>query len=85
MSAPVVTIREGMPAGDIIIMMIRHRRHHLVVTDTGGPDGRVLGVVGEKTIQAMHGNVPVFLSKEFPLALDINELRRLRDRADELL
>ncbi len=85
MSAPVLTIPPHMPAGDIIITMIRHRRHHLVVTETGDTDGRVIGVVGEKTIQAMHGNVPIFLSKEFPLALDINELRRLRDRADELL
>jgi len=85
MSAPVLTIPPHMPAGDIIITMIKHRRHHLVVTETGEPDGRVIGVVGEKTIQAMHGNVPIFLSKEFPLATDINELRRLRDRADELL
>ncbi len=85
MSSPVVTVAPNQPAGDIIIKMIRHRRHHLVVTETGKPDSRVVGVVGEKTIQAMHGNVPIFLSKEFPLALDINELRRLRDRADELL
>ena len=85
MSFPVITIPPHTPAGDIIIKMIRHRRHHLVVTDTGKREGRVVGIVGEKTIQAMHGNVPVFLSKEFPLALDINELRRLRDRADELL
>jgi len=85
MSSPVITIAPRTPAGDIIIKMIRHRRHHLVVTETGGPEGRVMGIVGEKTIQAMHGNVPIFLSKEFPLALDITELRRLRDRADELL
>ncbi|GAB5561843.1 MAG: DUF294 nucleotidyltransferase-like domain-containing protein [Synoicihabitans sp.] len=85
MSSPVITIPPRTPAGDIIIKMIRHRRHHLVVTETGGSDGKVVGVVGEKTIQAMHGNVPIFLSKEFPLALDITELRRLRDRADELL
>lgn len=85
MSAPVITIPPGMAAGDIIITMIRLRRHHLVVTANGKLDSPVLGIVSEKTIQAMHGNVPVFLSKEFPLALDINELRRLRDRADELL
>jgi CBS domain-containing protein len=85
MSSPVITIAPHEQAGDIIIQMIRHRRHHLVVTETGEPDSRVVGVVAEKTIQAMHGNVPIFLSKEFPLATDINELRRLRDRADELL
>lgn len=85
MSQPVVTIPPRTQVGDIVMTMMRRRRHHLVVTETGGTDGRVVGVVGEKTIQAVHGNVPVFLSKEFTLARDLHELRRLRDRADELL
>lgn len=85
MRSPVVTVPPGMSAGDIIITMLRLRRHHLIVTETGENDGRVVGIIGEKTIQAMHGNVPVFLSKEFTLAIDSNELRRLRDRADDLL
>jgi len=85
MARPVLTISPNMTVGEIIMTMMRRRKHHLIVTDNGQTDGRVLGIVGDKTIQAMHGTVPIFLSKEFPLALDINELRRLRDRADELL
>ena len=85
MSSPVITVPPNMTAGDIIITMLRRRRHHLIVTDSGKSDGLVLGIIGEKTVQAIHGNVPIFLSKEFTLAVDINELRRLRDRADDLL
>ena len=85
MATPVLTVPPNMTAGDVIITMLRTRRHHLIVTDNGKPDGRVVGIIGDKTIQAIHGNVPTFLSKEFTLALDINELRRLRDRADDLL
>jgi CBS domain-containing protein len=85
MKSPVLTISPNLTVGEIIMTMIRLRKHHLIVTDNGQDDGRVLGIVGDKTIQAMHGTVPIFLSKEFPLAVDINELRRLRDRADELL
>ena len=85
MSSPVVTIPPGTNAGDVIMTMMRRRRHHLVVTTDGAMSGRVVGIIGEKTVEAVHGNVPVFLSKEFKLARDVVELRRLRDRADELL
>ncbi len=85
MTAPVVTVPSGMSAGDIIMTMMRERRHHVIVTRDGTIHSEVVGIIGEKTVQAMHGNVPVFLSKEFKLATDMAELRRLRDRADELL
>ena len=85
MSSPVVTVRQGTNAGDLILEMMRRRRHHLLVTTDGTADTPVRGIIGEKTVHAMHGNMPVFLSKEFTLATDVYELRRLRDRADELL
>jgi CBS domain-containing protein len=85
MASPVLTVPPNLTAGDLIIMMLRTRRHHLVVTENGKTNGRVVGIIGDKTIQAIHGSVPIFLSKEFTLAVDINELRRLRDRADDLL
>ncbi len=85
MTAPVVTVPPGITAGDVIMMMMRKRRHHVIVTSDGTAEGRVIGIIGEKTVQVLHGNVPVFLSKEFTLANDVLELRRLRDRADELL
>ena len=85
MNTPVVTLPRGRNAGDFLMAMLRHRRRHVVVTETGGMDGRVLGIVGEKTVQVLHGNMPVFLAREFRLASDVAELQRLRDRADDLL
>lgn len=35
MTTPVVTIAPGTTAGEVIMIMIRRRRHHLVVTGTG--------------------------------------------------
>ncbi|WP_221032656.1 DUF294 nucleotidyltransferase-like domain-containing protein [Actomonas aquatica] len=85
MTSPVVTVAPGTTAGDVVMVMMRERRHHVIVTDNGETDGRVVGIIGEKTVQAVHGSVPVFLSKEFTLATDVWELQRLRDRADDLL
>ncbi len=85
MTSPVVTLPSSTRAGDVIMTMLRGRRHHVVITEDGTTQSPVVGILGEKTVQAVHGNVPIFLSKEFPLARDVGELRRLRDRADELL
>lgn len=85
MHAPVFTVRPGLSAGELILIMLRHRLHHLVVTADGSTGSKVIGIISEKSIQTLHGTIPTFLAKEIPLAENAAELAVLRSRADQVL
>ncbi|MCO6488162.1 MAG: CBS domain-containing protein [Phaeodactylibacter sp.] len=85
MSSPVVAIRKGATAAQLIIAMSKYKVDHLVVTEDGTPQSPVLGIISQRDILLMHGNNPAVLVRQLREARDVKTLARIRNRADELI
>lgn len=85
MSSPVVTIRKGATAAQLIIAMSKHKIDHLVVTEDGTPQSPLLGILSQRDLLLMHGNNPAVLVRKLREARDVETLARIRNRADELI
>lgn len=85
MSSPVVTIRKGGTAAQLIIAMSKYKIDHLVITEDGTPRSPVLGIISQRDILLMHGNNPAVLVRQLQEARDVKTLARIRNRADELI
>ncbi|QYY35437.1 DUF294 nucleotidyltransferase-like domain-containing protein [Ruficoccus sp. ZRK36] len=85
MSSPVRTVSPDLNAGDLLLLMLRHRLRHLCVTQDGSPDSPVLGLISERELQMNYGRLPNALGRQILSAPDVRTLSRLRDRADQLL
>ena len=85
MSSPVVAIRKGATAAQLIIAMSKHKIDHLVVTEDGTAQSPILGIISQRDILLMHGNNPAVLVRKLREARDIQTLAHIRNRADELI
>lgn len=85
MSSPVVTVKGNNSVADVQIEMLRHRIHHLCVTEDGTPQSRVLGVLSEHDLLVIQGNNPAVLIRETTRCQKAVELRTIRERAEDLL
>lgn len=85
MTSPVVTITPDITFADVQILMIKHRIHHLCLTEDGTPQSKVVGVISEHDMLVMQGNNPALLIQEIHTSTDTKELRRIRQRAEHLL
>ncbi|MCB0566315.1 MAG: CBS domain-containing protein [Phaeodactylibacter sp.] len=85
MSSPVVVIRKGATAAELIIAMSRHKIDHLAVTEDGTLHSPVQGIISQRDILLMHGNNPAVLVRQLREARNIETLARIRNRADELI
>jgi len=85
MSTPVVCVKPGLRVREILVLMMRCRLRHLCVTLDGTERTPVVGLIAERDLQLLHGRVPTALSKEIATAMDVSELRLLRQRVEELL
>ena len=85
MSSPVMTIRKGATAAQLIIAMSKYKIDHLVVTEDGTPQSPVLGIISQRDMLLMHGNNPAVLVRQLREAASVETLARIRNRADELI
>lgn len=85
MNSDFITVVPGLPMGDILLTMLRHRVPFICITQDGSRNTAVLGVLAERYLQLYHGRLPIPLSTEMILAETAEQLSRLRARADELL
>ena len=85
MSSPVMTIRKGVPVAKVILTMMKHNIRHLVVTEDGTPDSRFIGLISEHDVLLTQGNNPAVLVKRLQKARSTDEMREIRDRAEELI
>ncbi|MBR9921641.1 MAG: CBS domain-containing protein [Bacteroidetes bacterium] len=85
MSKPVVCISPDMTMADVQISMVRHRIHHLCVTETGKPDSPVQGVISEHDLLVIQGNNPAILLKEIRKCKRPSDLKQIREKAETLL
>lgn len=85
MSQPVVCVSPDVTMADVQISMVRHRIHHLCVTQSGKPDTPVVGVISEHDLLVIQGNNPAILLKEIRKSKNAAELKQLREKAETLL
>ena len=85
MSSPVYTIEPNATISEYIIKMIKYKVKHLVVTEDGTPETPLIGIVSEHDVLLMHGNDPAILVKRLLKARSIEELAKIRNRAEHLI
>jgi len=85
MTSPVVTIAPDITVADVQILMIKHRIHHLCITEDGTPKSKAIGVISEHDLLVIQGNNPAILIREIHKSNEAKELRNIRQRAEQLL
>ena len=85
MSSPVYTIEPHATISEYIIKMIKYKVKHLVVTEDGTNQTPLIGIASEHDVLLMHGNDPAILVKRLLKARSIEKLKKIRNRADQLI
>lgn len=85
MSSPVHTIEPNATISQYIIKMIKLKVKHLVVTEDGTGETPLIGIASEHDVLLMHGNDPAILVKRLLKARKVDELSKIRNRAEKLI
>ncbi|OOG73323.1 DUF294 nucleotidyltransferase-like domain-containing protein [Algoriphagus sp. A40] len=85
MTCPVITRKKQDGFSDLYLTMIRHRLHHLVLTEDGTEQSPVCGIISDHDIFLSMGNSPAVLIHGLMNTLEIREMRIIRDRAEQML
>ncbi len=85
MSSPVHTMEPNATISQYIIKMIKLKVKHLVVTEDGTNETPLVGIASEHDVLLMHGNDPAILVKRLLKARKIDELIKIRNRAERLI
>ncbi len=85
MSSPVITAHPSITVADVQMRMVRHKIHHLCLTEDGSPDSPVVGVLTEHDLLVVQGNNPAVFLREIKRAGNADELLHIRQRAEQLL
>ncbi len=84
MSSPVHTVHDQILVSEALATMLRHDISHLVITEDGTPDTRVVGVVSQRDLLVTQGNSPAGLMQEVRSAGSVEALREIKERAGVL-
>ncbi|WP_200975476.1 DUF294 nucleotidyltransferase-like domain-containing protein [Echinicola sp. 20G] len=85
MTSPVMTLHHQSDFPSIYLMMIKHRLHHLILTEDGTSNSKITGIVSDHDVFLSHGNSPAVLIHALMNTWDVQEMRGIRDRAESLL
>ncbi|MCB0643098.1 MAG: CBS domain-containing protein, partial [Phaeodactylibacter sp.] len=85
MSSPVITVPPAVTVADVQIQMVRHRIHHLCITEDGTAESPVVGVLSEHDLLVIQGNNPAILVREIQKSHTPRELAAIREKAEALL
>ena len=85
MNSPVITVEPARTVADIQIVMMKHRIHHLCLTEDGSTQSKIIGVLSEHDLLVMQGNNPAILIREMQRSKNAIDLRNIREKAEGLL
>jgi len=85
MNSPVITVAPNRTVADVQIQMMRHRIHHLCITEDGTPQSKIVGVLSEHDLLVLQGNNPAILIREMKRSRSAVDLRNIREKAEHLL
>ena len=85
MSTPVQTLAEPQTPAALVEKMMQEDMHHFCFTEDGTAATPVIGLVAERELLSAHGSHPTVLHRRIARSRNVDELRVLRDRADQLV
>ncbi len=85
MSSPVITRKKSDGFSNLYLTMIRHRLHHLVLTEDGSDQSAVCALISDHDIFLSMGNSPAVLIHALINTTEVSEMRKIRDRAEQML
>ncbi len=85
MSTPILTRGKDASFSDLYLTMIKHRLHHLVLTEDGTDQSPVCGIISDHDVLLSMGNSPAVLIHGLINTLDLKEMRLIRDQAEQML
>lgn len=85
MTSPVLTKSAQSSFSDLYLTMIKHRIHHLLLTEDGTDKSPVIGILSDHDILLAQGNSPAVLIHALMNTWDLAEMAKVRDRAENLL
>jgi CBS domain-containing protein len=85
MSTPILTRGKDASFSDLYLTMIKHRLHHLVLTEDGTDQSPVCGIISDHDVLISMGNSPAVLIHGLINTLDLKEMRLIRDQAEQML
>lgn len=85
MSSPVKTYPEYITVAEAQIAMLENNITHLCITKDGTSNSELIGILSEHDIVVIHGNNPSVLIKEVKRAKTTDDLKIIRQKAQNLL
>ncbi len=85
MSSPVYTITGGKTVADMVMLMVKTKLRHFCITEDGTVDSPLQGIISEHDIITSEGNNPAVIMKEIMAAEQVEQLKKERDKAENLL
>ncbi|MFD2035853.1 DUF294 nucleotidyltransferase-like domain-containing protein [Belliella marina] len=85
MTKPVITKTKDAGFSDLYLTMIKNRLHHLIFTEDGTSQSPVTGILSDHDILLSQGNSPAVLINALMNTWDVNEMAKVRNRAELLL
>ncbi len=85
MSSPVITYPPNISASSVIIEMMKKKVRHLCLTEDGTVNSKVIGIISQHDVLALHGNNPGIIVREIEKSDDIKRLVLMRNRSNQLL
>tara|TARA_R110002050_G_scaffold41242_1_gene100041 strand:- start:29543 stop:31459 length:1917 start_codon:yes stop_codon:yes gene_type:complete len=85
MSAPVITLSDGITVAEAQIAMVKNQISHLCITENGTVDSIIQGIMSEHDIVVQHGNNPSVLIKQLKRAKETKDIKFIREKASFLL
>lgn len=80
MTSPVISVPENLSLAEAQLLMLRHNVTHLCVTADGTDKAVVKGVISQQDLVAAQSSNPGILIKEIKRALNVDDLKHLRDK-----
>lgn len=85
MSSPVITQPKHLTVLDAQLQIIKHKVSHLCITVDGTNNSKLIGILNNYDVLASLGNNPTVILKEIKRAKRTSELRKIRNKANQLL
>lgn len=85
MTSPVYTVKKNLTVAQAIMVIMRKNIRHLVVTEDGTADTKVISIISEHDLLLLHSNNPIVLIKEISQTNDVEVLKKIRQRAEQIL
>lgn len=85
MSCPVLCIPQGRSVAELQIFMIKHKVHHLAITEDGTDQSPLIGVITEHDLLVAQANNPAAMVRKIKHSYSVEALREIREKAEDLL